>query len=71
MFVANRIFRRDYNRLFSRDPIAASLFLLLTECADEKEQVRLGPKPEVELADLMAAQFDSPRAYQLPEGPKR
>lgn len=70
MFVPNRHFRRDYNRIFRRDPVAANVFLLLAELADEKGQVRLGPNPEAEIANLMAVRFDNLRAYQLPRGPK-
>ena len=70
MFVPKRHFRRDYNRLFRRDPVAANVFLLLVELADAKGQVCLGPNPEGEIADLMAARFDNPRAYQLPRSPK-
>ena len=71
MFVPNRHFRRDYNRIFRRDPVAANVFLLLAELADEKGRVHLGPNPEAEIADLMAARFDNPHTYQLPGGPKR
>lgn len=71
MFVPNRHFRRDYNRLFRRDPVAANVFLLLAELADERGRVCLGPNPEAEIADLMKARFDNPHAYQLPRGPKR
>jgi hypothetical protein len=66
----SRRFRRDYNRLFKKDPAAANLMLLLSELAGKNGQVRLGPCPEVELQELMAARFEDPRAYQLPGGPK-
>lgn len=59
-------FRRDYNRLFKRDPAAANLMLLLSKLADQNGQVLLGPYPEVEHQSLMAARFDNCRAYQLP-----
>lgn len=71
MFVANRIFRRDYNRLFNRNPVAANILLLLAELADEKGRVCLGPNPEAEIANLLDARFDNARAYQLPKGPQR
>ncbi len=68
----NRKFRRDYDRHFSRNPAAANLFLLLRELADKRGTVRIdAPAYEEELARLMAARFDDPRAYQLPGGPKR
>jgi hypothetical protein len=70
-FTPSRKFRRDYDRLFKRDPAAANVFLLLAELTDEKGQVRLGPCPEAEIQELMAARFEDPRAYQLPGGPKR
>ena len=59
-FTASRAFRRDYARLFQKDPAAANVFLLLAELADE-----------VEIQRLMAARFEDPRAYQLSGGPKR
>ena len=61
----NRKFRREYRKIFKKDPMAANLFLLLAELADENGQVRLGPDPEAELAVLMAARFEDPAAYQL------
>lgn len=64
----SRRFRRDYDRLFRRDPLAANVLLLLCELADEKGQVETD---EAELSRLMTARFDDPRAYQLPGGPKR
>jgi len=72
-FAPNRHFRRDYDRIFKRDPAAANVFLLLAELANEKGQVQLGPCPEAEIQQLMAARFNNPRAYQLqlPAGPKR
>ncbi|MCX5829211.1 MAG: hypothetical protein NTV58_14585 [Deltaproteobacteria bacterium] len=68
----NRKFRRDYDRIFKKDPAAANVFLLLAELADKKGQVVLNnPFPEVEIQRLMAARFNDPRAYQLSGGPKR
>jgi hypothetical protein len=72
MFTPNRKFKRDYDRIFSKDPAAANVFLLLAELADEKGQVIFdSPFPEVEIQRLMSARFDDPKAYQLPGGPKR
>jgi len=71
VFIPNRKFRRDYNRLFRRDPAAANVLLLMAELADEKGQVVLPNPPKEALLKLMAARFDDPRAYQLPGGPKR
>lgn len=67
-FIPSRRFRRDYDRLFRKNPAAANVFLLLAELADEKGQV---VTDERELQGLMAARFTDPRAYQLPGGPKR
>jgi hypothetical protein len=69
-FTPGRKFKRHYDRLFKKDPAAANAFLLLAELADEKGQVRLGPCPEAEIQQLMAARFDDCRAYQLVGGPK-
>ena len=66
-FTPSRRFRRDYDRLLKKDPMAANLFLLLAELADEQGQVKTDEK---ELARLMAARFDDPRSCQLPGGPK-
>ncbi|HPC02989.1 MAG TPA: hypothetical protein PLE04_04385 [Syntrophales bacterium] len=70
-FIPTRRFRRDYDRIFQKDPAAANLFLLLAELADESGNVTFETPPEKELARLMAARFDDPRAYQLSGGPKR
>jgi len=70
-FIPSRNFRRNYDRLFLRDPAAANLILLLSELADQNGQVRLGPCPEEELQTLMAARFSDCWAYQLSGGPKR
>ena len=65
----NRKFRRDYNRIFKKDPAAANVFLLLAELADEKGKVNLSwPFPEAEIQRLMAARFDDPKAYHLQGG---
>lgn len=71
-FTPSRRFRRDYDRIFKKDPAAANVMLLLCEIADDTGQVRLEtPFPEVEIQRLMAARFTDPRAYQLPGGPRR
>jgi hypothetical protein len=69
-FIPSRRFRRDYDRLFRKDPAAANIMLLLCELADERGEVRLQtPFPEVDIQSLMAVRFADPRAYQLPGGP--
>jgi hypothetical protein len=71
-FSPSRRFRRDYDRIFRKDPAAANVFLLLCELADEKGQIRLETSfPEAEIQRLMTARFNDPGAYQLPGGPKR
>jgi hypothetical protein len=70
-FTPNRHFRRDYDRIYRKDPAAANLLLLMAELANERGTVELGEFPEVELQKLMAARFYDPRAYQLPGGPKQ
>ncbi len=71
VFRPSRRFRRHYDRIFRRDPLAANVLLLLAELADDQGQVHFDGPPEVELAVLMAARFEDPRAYQLSGGPKR
>ncbi len=68
-FRPNRKFRRDYDKAFRRDPLAANVLLLLAELADERGQVRFDGPPEGELVVLLAARFEDPRAYQLSGGP--
>lgn len=63
---ANGRFRRDYDRIYRKDPAAANLFLLMVELANERGEVHLGPFPELEIQRLMTARFSDPRAYQLP-----
>ena len=71
-FTPSRHFRREYDRLFKKDPAAANVFLLLAELANERGEVRLDtPFPETEIQRLLGARFDDPRAYQLPGEPKR
>jgi len=62
-FQPNRKLKRDYDRLFKKDPIAANTFLLLCELADEKGQVIV--KDESQIAELMAARFNNPEEYAL------
>jgi len=59
-FKPNRSFKRKYDRIFKRDPVAANLFLLLAEMADEKGRVVTN---EVEIAPLMEVRFKDPTQY--------
>lgn len=72
MFKPSRRFRRHYDRLFRKDPAAANVMLLLAELANENGEIQFNaPEPAAEIARLMAARFEDPRAYQLSGGPKR
>lgn len=62
-FKPNRKFRRDYNRIFKKDPEAANVFLLLCELADDNGQIII--QNESEIADLMATRFNDPGEYAL------
>lgn len=65
-FSPNRKFRRDYDKIFKKDPCAANLLLLLAELADENGNVVLPANlPEIELQKLMSARFDDPKKYHL------
>ena len=61
-FNPNRKFKKEYERLFKKDPIGANIFLLLCEIADDKGQVATN---EQEIAELMAARFNDPEEYAL------
>lgn len=62
-FMVNRKFKRDYNRIFKKDPAAANVFLLLAELADDKGQVSAS---EEEILSLLSARFgNDPRRYAL------
>ena len=61
-FKATRKFKKKYNKLFKKDPLAANTFLLLCELANEKGQVKTNPD---ELATLMAIRFENPKEYAL------
>lgn len=61
-FKPNRKFKRDYDKLFKKDPLAANTFLLICELANEKGQVITN---EQEIADLMAIRFNDPEEYAL------
>lgn len=61
-FKANKRFKRDYDRIFKKDPEAANLFLLLCELADKNGRVLID---EVDLGRLIAARFKNARERQL------
>ena len=68
-FTPNRRFRKKYNRLFKKDPLAANTFLLLAELADRKGQVKIEGSNEQEIAEeiqrLLVARFNDPTEYAL------
>lgn len=61
-FRPNKRFKKQYDRIFRKDPEAANLFLLMAELADEKGEVISN---EEELALLMEARFNNPAEYAL------
>jgi len=72
MLRSNRKFKRDYDRIYRKDPTTANVLLLLAELANDKGEVSFEtPFPEAEIQRLMIARFDNPLAYQLPGGGKR
>lgn len=58
----NHKLKHEYDRLFKKDPMAANLFLLLTELADKWGKVEIEEK---ELTKIMNVRFDNPRRYSL------
>ena len=62
-FVPNRKFRKDYDRLFKKDPLGANTFLLLCELANDKGEVFI--KDESQITELMAVRFNDPEEYAL------
>lgn len=64
-FKPNRAFRRQYNRIFRRDPLAANVFLLLAELANSEGRIVI-PEPSAEMiAEFMSERFQDPRRYHL------
>ena len=68
-FKPNRKFKKEYDKIFKRDPLAANTFLLLCELANEKGQVRLAGTSEGEVGEevqkLLIARFTDPEEYAL------
>ena len=61
-FKPNRKFKKDYDRLFKKDPMGANMFRLSCETADDKGRVGTN---EAEIAELMAFRFNDPEEYAL------
>ena len=58
----SRVKRKQYDQLFSVDPLLANTFLLLCEMADKHGQVKTD---EEEIQKLLVARFDDPWGYAL------
>jgi hypothetical protein len=61
-FKPNRKFKKKYNWIFKKDPLAANTFLLLAELADDEGRIVTN---EREIIELMAIRFENPRSYAL------
>ncbi len=55
-------FKKNYRRIYRKDPEAANMLLLLCELADRKGQFETSDE---ELARLYAARFNDPKEYAL------
>lgn len=68
-FKPNRKFKKEYDKIFKGDPLAANTFLLLCELANEKGQVKLSGTSEGEVGEevqkLLIARFNDPEEYAL------
>ena len=62
-FKPNKKFKKEYDKIFQQAPLAANMFLLLCELADDDGQVII--KDERELAELMSVRFKDPGEYAL------
>lgn len=68
-FRPNRKFRKEYDKLFKKDPMGANIFLLLAELADSKGRVIIEASNEQEMAEeiqkLLVARFNDPSEHAL------
>ena len=68
-FKPNKRFKRKYNRLYKRDPLAANTLLLLAELANRKGEVRFEATTKEGIAEeirkLLIARFNDPAEYAL------
>ena len=68
-FKPNQRFKKEYDKIFKRDPLAANTFLLLCELANKKGQVKLSGISEGEVGEevqkLLIARFNDPEEYAL------
>ncbi len=59
---SNPEFVKDYNEIFKESPLAANIYLLICEMADNNGQVTMS---DDELTAAVNARFIDPDAYQL------
>lgn len=73
MIIQDRKFRREYDSLFKKEPLAANVMLLLCELADEKGIINfeINYPTDAEIKRLLLARFNDPYAYNLPGGVKK
>jgi len=62
MFIPNKHFIEDYNKLYKKSPEAANLLLLLCEIADENGRVYAS---EEQIGMLMVCRFNDPSEHQF------
>jgi len=62
MFKPNKLFKKDYDKLFKKDPHQANVLLLLCEIADEHGQVEIS---DDDLVALFNTRFNSYDEYSL------
>lgn len=62
----NRKFRRDYDKIFKTDPIAANIFLVLAELSDINGQILFDTATmPADIDKLLSARFNDCSAYNL------
>ncbi len=60
IFTPNRKFRKAYDALYKKDPLAANLYLLMNELANENGEIEAN---DDELYQLMEIRFNDPEEY--------
>ncbi len=64
----NKAFRKDYKKLFKKDPISANMMLLFMDMADKNGRVIIDGNEEeqaTQISNLMNSRFNDPTEYQL------
>lgn len=67
MFKPTNFFKKDYDKLFKKDPIDANMLLLLCELANEKGEVIIHGNVNLKLKHLTNQRFKDPKEYQFGE----